>query len=217
DPQEVSALALLTKSYIDLKDTAKAIEVAQEYAGREPKSARMQAFLGNILLAHGKLSQARTALNASLAADRSFEPALLSLAQLDVVEGKWDAARERLNAVLSMDRKSTTARLWMGVIEEATGNFQPALKYYREVLDSDPNNAEALNNAAYLLADRTNQPDEALKYAQRAVELHPGKTAYEDTLGWALYRKGLYSIAVPHLEQAASQKGSAVPKYHLAM
>ena len=133
------------------------------------------------------------------------------------MEGKWDAARERLNAVLSMDSKSTTARLWMGVIEEATGNFQAALKYYREVLDSDPNNAEALNNAAYLLADRTNQPDEALKYAQRAVELHPGKTAYEDTLGWALYRKGLYSIAVPHLEQAASQKGSAVPKYHLAM
>jgi tetratricopeptide (TPR) repeat protein len=47
--------------------------------------------------------------------------------------------------------------------------------------------------------------------------LHPGKTAYEDTLGWALYRKGLYDVAVPHLEQAAAQKGSAVPKYHLAM
>ena len=217
DPQEVSALRLLTNSYLAQKDAAKAIALAQEYAGREPKSAPMQEFLGNMLMTQGKLVQARTALDASLAADPSFEPALLSLGQLDVVEGKWDAAREHLNTVLAKNSKSTTARLWMGVIEEANGNYQGALKYYRQVLEADPNNGEALNNAAYLLADRANQPDEALKYAQRAVELHPGKTAYEDTLGWALYRKGLYQVAVPHLEQAAAQKGSAVPKYHLAM
>jgi len=217
DPQEVSALALLANSYIAQKDTAKAIAVAQEYAGREPKSAAMQEFLGNLLMTRGKLSQARNALNASLAADPRFEPALLTMAQLEVVEGKWDAARSQLNTVLSMDSKSATARLWMGVIEEANRNYEVALKYYREALDADPNNAEALNNAAYLLADHANQPDEALKYAQRAVELRPGKVSYEDTLGWVLYHKGLYTVAVPHLEQAAAQKGSVVPKYHLAM
>lgn len=217
NPQEVDALTLLTNSYLAQKDPAKAIEVALQYAGREPKSARMQEFLGNFLMKQGKLSQARAALNASLAADRNFEPALLTLAQLDVVEGKWDAARESLKAVLNVNNKNTAARLWMGVIEEATGSYETALKYYRDVLGADPNNAQALNNAAYLLADRANQPDEALKYAQRAVELQPGKMAYRDTLGWALYRKGLYAVALPHLEQAASQKGSAVPQYHLAM
>jgi len=217
DPQEVSALALLANSYIAQKDTAKAIAVAEEYAGREPKSATMQQFLGNLLMTYGKLSQARTALNASLAADPRFEPALLTMAQLDVVEGKWDAARSQLKAVLGMDSKNATARVWMGVIEEANRNYEGALKYYREALDADPNNAEALNNAAYLLVDHANQPDEALKYAQRAVELRPGKVSYEDTLGWVLYRKGLYTVAVPHLEQAAAQKGSVVPKYHLAM
>ena len=219
DPQEVSALALLANSYIYIaqKDTAKAIAVAEEYAGREPKSATMQQFLGNLLMTYGKLSQARTALSASLAANPRFEPALLTMAQLDVVEGKWDAARSRLNTVLGMDSKSGTARVWMGVIEEANRNYEAALKYYREALDADPNNAEALNNAAYLLVDHANQPDEALKYAQRAVELRPGKVSYEDTLGWVLYRKGLYTVAVPHLEHAAAQKGSVVPKYHLAM
>ncbi len=65
--------------------------------------------------------------------------------------------------------------------------------------------------------------DEALKYAQRAVELEPGKPLYAGTLGWILYQKGLYSSAIPYLETASANPDtrlaslSAVPKYHLAM
>jgi Tfp pilus assembly protein PilF len=74
-----------------------------------------------------------------------------------------------------------------------------------------------LNNLAYELAEFGNQPDEALKYAQRAVELAPGNPSYSDTLGWILYGKGLYAPAIQYLEMAAAKPGNVVWKYHLAM
>ena len=46
----------------------------------------------------------------------------------------------------------------------------------------------------------------------------PDRPAYCDTLGWALYRKGLYSASIQYLQRAAaSDKGDAVWMYHLAM
>jgi Tfp pilus assembly protein PilF len=57
----------------------------------------------------------------------------------------------------------------------------------------------------------------ALKYAEKAVEIAPDRPAYCDTLGWILYRKGVYSSAVRYLEQASRDPGNVVWKYHLAM
>jgi Tfp pilus assembly protein PilF len=49
------------------------------------------------------------------------------------------------------------------------------------------------------------------------VELSPQRPAYCDTLGWVLYRKGLYDSAIKYLERADTSKESIVWKYHLAM
>ncbi len=64
-----------------------------------------------------------------------------------------------------------------------------------------------------------------MKYAEKAVELAPERLAYCDTLGWALYRKGLYGPAIKYLERASSGQEransshatAALWKYHLAM
>ena len=80
----------------------------------------------------------------------------------------------------------------------------------------DGKNVIAFNALAYLLAENK-QPDEALKYAQKAWELAPDNPAVEDTLGWAYYQQGMYPLAVVQLEAATAKQGTAVRKYHLAM
>jgi Tfp pilus assembly protein PilF len=132
-----------------------------------------------------------------------------------MLDGKLDDARKRLDGVLSKDGSNQTARHWLADLDTMGGNNEAAIRLFREVVSSDSGNAEAYNNLAYLLIDR--QPDEALKYAQRAVEIAPDRPAYADTLGWAMYRKGLYAAAIPHLERAAAKGGDAVWTYHLAM
>jgi tetratricopeptide (TPR) repeat protein len=85
------------------------------------------------------------------------------------------------------------------------------------VLEADPNNVTALNNLAYRLANDTDQFDEALKYAQQVKDLDPNDPTVEDTIGWALYRKGLYRNALEHLQRAVSKQPTAIEKYHLSM
>jgi tetratricopeptide (TPR) repeat protein len=113
-------------------------------------------------------------------------------------------------------REDATARLWLGNLEEVSGNHAAALEDYRKAVGTDPQNPQALNNLAYSLLTEGKDKDQALKYAQQAVELKPDNLDYKDTLGWILYQTGSYSIAVKHLEVAAKSQ-NAVPKYHLAM
>jgi len=60
-------------------------------------------------------------------------------------------------------------------------------------------------------------PDEALKYAQSAVELAPEAGFAQDTLGWVHYRKGIYDGALRCFDRAVQREPTAVNKYHLAL
>jgi tetratricopeptide (TPR) repeat protein len=217
NPGDVRALSALNQAYVAQKQNATALQKVKEYASHQPKSAPVQDFLGMLLVANGDRQKARAAFMDAKSADPKFVRADLSLIQMDVVEGKFDDAKHRLETILSADRSNMVARLWLGNVEATKGNGQAALEQFRQVVAADPSNAQALNNYAYLLAELGNQPAEALKYAQKAKELSPGDAEYSDTLGWILYRKGLYSMAVPELERAVQKGSDPTWKYHLAM
>src|SRR6185436_17677061 len=88
---------------------------------------------------------------------------------------------------------------------------------YRKVLESAPENVRALNSIAYQLGEYQRLPGEALKFAEKAAEIAPEDAAVRDTLGWVLYRKGVYETALHHLKSAAANNSLVVAKYHLAM
>ena len=139
-----------------------------------------------------------------------------ALSVLDTAEGKLDDARKRLSAVVSSHPDNITAHLLLAQFETTTGKIPAAIEQYRKVVALDSTDALAFNSLAYLLA-QSKQPDEALKYAQKAKELAPDNPAVDDTLGWIYYQQGSYPLAVVHLEAATARDGPAVRKYHLAM
>ena len=216
NPADLRALGALKQTYAG-PNQALALQKVKDYASRQPRSAPVQEFLGVLLMASGDRSDARAALTAAKSADPQFRRADLSLVQLDALEGKWGDAAVRLNAVLAADPGNSTARLWLGNVEAIQGNQNAALENFRKAVEASPENGDALNNLAYLLAEYRKQPNEALKYAEKAQALNPEDPGVADTLGWVYYQKGLYSVAVKYLERAASQQGNVVWKYHLAM
>ena len=217
NPGDIRALSALNQAYVAQKQNVIALQKVKEYASHRPKSAPVQDFLGLLLMANGDRQQARVAFTEAKAADPNFVRADLSLIQADVGDGKLDDAKRRLESILSAHGSNVTARLWLGNVEATKGNWQAALEQFRQVVAADPGNAQALNNYAFLLAEFGNQPAEALVYAQKAKELSPGDAEYSDTLGWILYRKGLYPMAVSELERAVLKGNDPVWKYHLAM
>jgi len=222
-PEDPRLLAMLMQTYEARKEVPAALERLRQHAEMFPGSPYIQQFMGNWLNQLGRTAESRRAYAAAKAADPKFTWADISLAQLDISENNLDAARQRLAGVVARESGNVTARLWLGQVEEISGNVNGAISQYRKILDSEPNNVVALNNLAYYLADQANQPDEALKYAQRVKEIAPDSAAVDDTIGWAFYRKGIYLTAIKHLETAAAQAhftyrgGMARAKYHLAM
>jgi tetratricopeptide (TPR) repeat protein len=215
--EDLRALELLARSYVAENQPDVALATIRQYAAQPPRSAPIQQFLGMWLAANGNRDEARSAFETAKSADANYLGADFALAQLDLTEGKIDPARQRLSGILASNPRNLDATLLLGMVEELAGRYEVAIVNYRKVLETEPSNLYALNNIAYRLANDGNAPDEALKYAQKAVEVGPTNLAVQDTIGWAYYRKGLYKEAVRYLTTAAQGSTAPVRLYHLAM
>jgi len=216
-PEDLRMLRLMVLTYSGQKQPAAGIHAVQQYAAQHPKSAPVQHYLGGLLIANGQRAEARAAFQAAKSANPKFTAADVSLAQLDAAEGHVNEAAKTLSNVLAQNPQSIPGRLLLASIEDARGNRTAAIDGYKKILETHPSNVLALNNLAYDLSKSDDHLDEALKYAQKGVELAPDLPSVENTLGWVLYRKGLYGMALPHLEMAATKEPSALRKCHLAM
>ena len=71
------------------------------------------------------------------------------------------------------------------------------------VVAAEPDNAVALNNLAYLLADAKDAAKEALPLAERAYRLSATAPVVADTLGWVHFKLGDIAAALPLSDRAA--------------
>ena len=215
-PDDIRALRALVQVFSLQKQPEAALKTVRSYAAQHPHSAPVQEFLGELLMADGRPSEARAAFTAAKAADPNFLAAGLALARLDASEGKPEAAYRTVLALLVAHPDDAELWLHMGWIENLRENYPQAVAWFRKVVVADPANVAALNNLAYLLA-QSGRLDEALKYAQQVKQLAPDNPGVDDTIGWIMYRQGLYKEAVRYLEDAAHGAADPVIRYHLGM
>jgi Tfp pilus assembly protein PilF len=93
----------------------------------------------------------------------------------------------------------------LGIIYDAEKKYDQAEQEYRKVLEESPNNASALNDYGYMLADRGIRVDEAASMIQRAVKEEPNNGAYLDSLGWAYYKQNKLAEAEESLRKATDR------------
>ena len=214
-PESTSALNALTQSYASAGQMPKAIEVLTDRVSQKPKSAPLHNLLGDWLLKAGRRGEARAEFSAALGAAPGYMPATLALTEMDGQDGNLDSARKRIAPIVASHPENIQARLLMGQIADSSGDHAGAIEQYRAVTERDPKNLVALNNLAYSLT--RDNPDEALKYAQSALELAPEEPAAQDTLGWIYYRKGIYREAITYLKRAVDKQATPPREYHLGM
>lgn len=214
-PSDARALSALSALYTAQNQTGELAKRLQG-VGEESKSAEVKYFVGDWLLKNGQRNEARAFFLAAKAADPDFHDADLALALMDVADGNFDSARVALNRLIGQRDQDIALRSQEAGLEVAAKRVPDAIDQYRKILAIDSTSVYALNNLAYLLANQ-NQSDEALAYAQKAKELAPGLPEVEDTLGWVLYRKAIFSEAVTHLETAVQKSSDPAVQYHLGL
>jgi len=101
---------------------------------------------------------------------------------------------------------------------DSSGNRADAQRAYRATLEIDPENATAMNNLAFLLAEGGTDLDDALKLATRAVALSPDSGPMIDTAGWVRLKRGENDAAIALFADAvAKDPGDEGFRDHLLM
>jgi Flp pilus assembly protein TadD len=91
----------------------------------------------------------------------------------------------------------------LGSIQDRAGQRAESEKTLRTVLQREPDNATALNNLGYYLAERNARYNEALPLIEKAVSIEPLNGSFLDSLGWVQHKLGRLQEARGHLEKAA--------------
>jgi tetratricopeptide (TPR) repeat protein len=113
----------------------------------------------------------------------------------------------------------------LGLAKYQAKDFTGARQAYDEILRANPNDAETLNNLAYMLSEDMNDPAAALPYAQRAVaalrEGNPeglllSQGSVLDTYGWVKFRSGDKEGAIADLRRAIEMEPLPMAYFHLA-
>jgi tetratricopeptide (TPR) repeat protein len=97
---------------------------------------------------------------------------------------------------------ATAALLTLASAQERARDYKGAEESLRKILERDPDNATALNNLGYFLAERGERLPEALAMVKRAVRAQPRNSSFLDSLGWVYFKLGKYEEAERHLTNA---------------
>ncbi len=91
--------------------------------------------------------------------------------------------------------------LQQGLFHHRQGQLEQAMERYVEVLQSDPENADALYYVA-VVACQGGEYEEGIKLARRAISIGPPQARLHNLLGQALYRQGERLEAIKNYDRA---------------
>ncbi len=115
----------------------------------------------------------------------------------------YKSAIELYNGFLSKNPNNEAILYSLAVTNFSAGNDTESIKIMKDLLELNPDNADALNYIGYTYADKGVNLDEAESYIKKAMKLAPNTGYIIDSLGWVYYRKGMLNEAIVNLELAA--------------
>lgn len=217
DPTSLEALRDLTEFYLQQKEPDKALARldAQTAAANTSEYHYLRAA---VLSSKQDLPACEQELQKSIALDKSNLEAIEGLAHVEIARGMADQAIAVYQKAIQDNPTKDQLYVSLGSLLESRGNLDAAQQSYKQALQLRPDNAEAANNLAYLLLKTGENFDRALTLAQQARRAMPNSPNAADTLGWAYFKRGMYTQAEQLFEEAASKvPDNPTYQYHLGM
>ncbi|KRR27890.1 hypothetical protein CQ14_08615 [Bradyrhizobium lablabi] len=215
-PQPVLALA---SAYVKQGKPDKASALLQAMSNKFPANAQLLVFLGQAKLAEKKNDEALQSFKKAVEQQPKEPAGYTALTDLYVQGKDFDAADKVLKAGLAELPDNVAFRLSLAGLQIQRGNNDAAISQYETILQDQPNSTVAINNLASLLLDnRSDKPS-----LERAFELseklkNANAPQFQDTWGWAQYKRGDFNGAIATLEAAAvAMPNLAAIHYHLGM
>jgi tetratricopeptide (TPR) repeat protein len=218
EPENMAALQQLVELDILSRDFESAFRRVSRQLEKRPDSADAHLFEGKIYAGQGDWDRAEAALLQTLKLNPGYYTAYDLLIDVYLASDRFTQALDQINALRSKDPDNAHLLMLSGLIYDRLNQFPQAQDAYERLLSLRPDFAPALNNLAYLYAERAKQLDKAYDLARKARALKRDDAAIADTLGWILYKKADFDRALILLkESAAKLPNIAEIRFHLGM
>src|SRR5438094_586086 len=194
-PDKPSSLQQLVELDIASKNYAAGHRRVDEVLQKQPNSAVGYYLRGKLYLAEKKFDLAQTALLKAIDLDPNLSSAYDLLVPTFLQANNPSEALNQMNAVLAKKPDDLPTLLVTGMIYSQMKEFNKARDAYEKVIAANPTLVLALNNLAYIYAEKLNDLKRASELAQKARSNTPTNPSVLDTLGWITYKQGDYKQA----------------------
>ena len=212
-PASAAALSGLVRLYAASGRVDQALTLARQNQAKQPSQALAYALEGDVESSRRRWDLAASAYGqAATKPDARSELAeKLYLAQVSA--GRPDAAEAAAEAWIKNHPGDALFMFNLGRIAMARQDLALAEKRFLETLRSQPANAPALNNVAWIRLQQGRNG--AVEFAEKAVALAPTTPQMLDTLAAALAADGQFSKATSTQQQAVAKAGAGSAPYQL--
>jgi tetratricopeptide (TPR) repeat protein len=198
---------LLAKNLTDVGQYHVAIPFLFDILNQKNSYRDAWIVLGYAYLKTGEAKEAIDALNQAKVFAPRHPQVLFYLGLANFAQNKIDSAISYMEAA---DRAGYTPRdhlkLRLGDLYLAKKNYQSASDNYKAVVNLNPRSLEVFVRIVWLNIDELNNPSEALRFAEQALEEHPDNAMSYNLMGWAHTAAGNYTVAEEYLRKALSLK-----------
>lgn len=180
-------------------DTAR--DLYQRVLQQQPDDPDALHLLGGIALQQGRLDAAQQQIEAAIAL-RSGDPLFhANLAAVHIAQQRYADALKQAEKAVAYNNKVVEGWLAVGTACAYLGEAQKAERAYQQVLQLQPQHAQAHNNLANVLKSQ-DRLDEAAKHYRLAMRLAPHNPDAYNNLGAMLLSQAQYADAQSLLMQA---------------
>jgi len=225
DPRTLEGLIQL---YMEQRLPDKALALLEQEVKQAPESEPIHLLYATTAMRVGKLDLAMQQYEWLRSKDPKSGDLYASLGDLYQLKGDVNSALASYQRARELAPNNPKILAVIAFLQQnSSGQEQEAIINLTKQLALDPQNAIAMNNLAFALADTGSELDRALALAEAAQRKLPNNPGVADTVGWVYVRKGLNDSAIQvfnslvkkypdepalryHLGVALLQKGQAI-------
>jgi tetratricopeptide (TPR) repeat protein len=214
-PTDVVITEYLVEANLAARRYAEAIDVARRARAGLPADLRLSRLEALALQRSGRAGEGLALLENMVRQHPGDPAAYISLARLCVDADRGARAIKVLQGAQARFPANTSVTFELGAALDKQKRYSDAEAVFRHLLETDADNAPALNYLGYMLAERGERLDESVAYVRRALEQEPDNGSYLDSLGWAYFKAARLDLAEDNVKRAAEQlKGNSVVQDH---
>lgn len=218
-PDAVRPIVSLVSDYLRSGKTDKADALVQEMLKKYPENAMLLVLEAQTRLAQNRIDDAIQDLRSAIAKQPNDPAAYNALANLYANQKKYDAALDVIQQAMRAIPSNSAFALASASLEIQKGDLNAAIAQYETLLKEQPTVTVAINNLVSLILDNRSDKESL----DRAFGLAEGLKnspvpQFQDTYGWAQYKRGDYPSSISVLEAAQAKMSNSAPlHYHLGM